>query len=46
MQKWNKEVFGKCQDRINFLLQKIKETQAKPQSEENADLEFSLQSKL
>nr|POF10195.1 hypothetical protein CFP56_14135 [Quercus suber] len=27
LRKWNKEVFGKCQDKINLLIQKIKETQ-------------------
>ena len=27
LHKWNKEVFGRCQDRINFLLKKIKEVQ-------------------
>ena len=27
LRKWNKEVFGRCQDRINSLLKKIKEVQ-------------------
>ena len=29
LRKWIKEVFGRCQDRINNLLQKIKEIQSK-----------------
>lgn len=46
LRKWNKEVSGKCQDRIKSLLQKIKEIQDKPPSEDMDKLDSSLQSEL
>lgn len=44
--KWNKEVFGRCQDRINSLLKKIKEAQDRQPSHENGLLENDLQTEL
>jgi len=44
--KWNKKVFGCCQDRINFLVKKIKEVQDKIPSQENELVESALQSQL
>ena len=46
LRKWNKEVFGKCQDKINLLIQKIKEAQDLPPSSEAEALESALQSEL
>ena len=46
LRKWNKEVFGRCQDRINDLLQKIKEIQIRHPSPVNELAEQSLQSEL
>lgn len=42
----NKEVFDRCQDRINTLLEKIKQIQSQQPSQENEALETSLQSEL
>ena len=42
LRKWNKEVFGKCQDKINLLIQKIKEAQDLPPSFEAEALESTL----
>ena len=46
LRKWNKEVFGNCQDKINSLLQNIKAVQAKAPSEQTSLLEEALQSEL
>lgn len=46
LRKWNKEVFGRCQDRINNLLQKIKEIQIRHPSPVNELAEQSLQAEL
>ena len=46
LRKWNKEVFGRCQDRINSLIRKIKEAQVQQPSQENEVLERSLQAGL
>ena len=46
LRKWNKEVFGRCQDRINRLIQKIKEVQESPPSYANKVAEQALQSEL
>ena len=46
LRKWNKEVFGQCQDRINTLTCKIKDVQPQHPSQENEALESSLQAKL
>ena len=46
LRKWNKEVFGRCQDRINSLLKKIKEVQDRQPSHENGLLENDLQTEL
>lgn len=46
LQKWNKEVFGNWQDKINALLQKIKAVQAEPPSENTGPKEQALQSEL
>ena len=46
LRSWNKKVFGKCQDRINSLLQKIKQTQDKLPSYANDLLEQDLQTEL
>ena len=39
LRKWNKEVFGHCQARINLLMDKIIEVQRKPPSEHNRKIE-------
>ena len=46
LRKWNKEVFGQCQNRINSLLQKINHVQDSLPSQENEATEISLQSEL
>ncbi|KAK9990862.1 hypothetical protein SO802_025847 [Lithocarpus litseifolius] len=46
LRKWNKEVFGRCQDKINSLLQEIKVVQCLQPSEENGNLESALQNEL
>ena len=46
LRKWNKEVFSRCQDRINSLLKKIKEVQVRQPSHENGLLENDLQTEL
>ncbi|XP_075658855.1 uncharacterized protein LOC142628694 [Castanea sativa] len=46
LRKWNKEVFGHCQDKINSLLKKIKEVQDRQPSHENGLLENDLQAEL
>ena len=46
LRKWIKEVFGCCQDRINSLLQKIKEIQSKQSSREYEVSEQSMQEEL
>ncbi|KAL0000485.1 hypothetical protein SO802_014266 [Lithocarpus litseifolius] len=46
LRKWNKEVFGRCQDRINSLLQEIKVVQCLQPSEENGNFESALQNEL
>ncbi|XP_075663334.1 uncharacterized protein LOC142632901 [Castanea sativa] len=44
--KWNKEVFGNCQNKINSLLQAIKEIQQGPPIENSKALEDALQLEL
>ena len=46
LHKWNKEVFGRCLDRINSLLKKIKDVQERHPSHKNGLLEFDLQTEL
>lgn len=46
LRKWNKQIFGRCQDRINSLLQKIKQFQDKPPSHVNDMIEQALQIEL
>ena len=46
LRKWNKEVFGRCQDRINALIHKIKDVQSLQPSSETDVLESSLQAEL
>ncbi|XP_075636801.1 uncharacterized protein LOC142609043 [Castanea sativa] len=46
LRKWNKEVFGNYQDKINSLLQNIKAIQAEPPLKKTGPLEEALQSKL
>ena len=46
LRKWNKEVFGRCQNRINSLLKKIKDVQERQPSHENDLLENDLQTEL
>ena len=46
LHKWNKEVFGHCQVRINLLMDKIFEVQKRPSAEENGRIEEELQVEL
>ena len=46
LKKWNKEVFGHCQIRIDVLLTKIQEIQKADCTEENYRKEAHLQAKL
>ncbi|XP_065624109.1 uncharacterized protein LOC136065133 [Quercus suber] len=46
LQKWNKEVFGHCQARINLLMEKITEVQRKPPLEHNGKIEEELHLEL
>ncbi|XP_075659200.1 uncharacterized protein LOC142629097 [Castanea sativa] len=46
LRKWNNEVFGNCQDRINRLMKNINEVQRKSPSEENGRIEEALQLEL
>lgn len=46
LRKWNKEVFGNCQNKINSLLQSIKAVQQKPPFENTGVLEAALQTEL
>ena len=46
LRKWNKEVFGRCQDRINSLIQKIKEIQNRQPSRNNEVAEQALHTEL
>ena len=46
LRKWNKEVFGQCQARINLLMDKITEVQRNPPSEHNGKVEEELQLEL
>ena len=46
LRKWNKEVFGNCQNKINSLLQAIKEIQQGPPSENSGAVEDALQTEL
>ena len=46
LRKWNKKVFGNCQNKINSLLLGIKEIQQGPPIENSGALEDALQSKL
>ena len=46
LRTWNKQVFGRCQDRINSLLSKIKHIQEKPSSQDNELTKKSLQAEL
>ena len=46
LRKWNKEVFGNCQNKINSLLQDIKEIQQGPPFENSGAAEDALQAKL
>ena len=46
LRKWNKEVFGHCQVRINQIMQNITEIQKKPPSDGNGRLEEALQVEL
>ena len=42
LRKWNKEVFGHCQHRINHLMNKIAEIQKNPPSTDNGRIESVL----
>ena len=46
LKKWNKEVFGHCQRRIEVLLTKIQEIQKEDGMEENCRKEAHLQAEL
>ena len=46
LKKWNKEVFGHCQRRIDVLLTKIQEIQKADCTEENYRKEAHLQAEL
>ena len=46
LRKWNEEVFGRRQDRINSLLKRIKVVQDKQPSQENELVENALQTEL
>ncbi|XP_065638209.1 uncharacterized protein LOC136071161 [Quercus suber] len=46
LRKWNKEVFGLCQTRINLLIHKIAEIQRDESSDWNGNTEASLQAEL
>ncbi|XP_030946023.1 uncharacterized protein LOC115970543 [Quercus lobata] len=46
LKKWNKEVFGWCQDNINSLIQCINAIQKEPPTNHSGDLEASLQAEL
>lgn len=46
LHKWNKEVIERCQDRINKLLQKIKEIQSRQPTQANEATEQSMQTEL
>ena len=46
LQKWNKEVFGNCQTKINSLLQPIKEIQQGPPTANSGAIEDALQTEL
>ncbi|XP_075640416.1 uncharacterized protein LOC142612185 [Castanea sativa] len=46
LHKWNKEVFRRCQDRINKLLQKIKEIQSRQPTQANEVAKQSMQTEL
>ncbi|XP_023926387.2 uncharacterized protein LOC112037802 [Quercus suber] len=46
LRTWNKEVFGKCQNRINTLIQEIKSIQEGDNSEDHGILEGKLQAEL
>ncbi|XP_030961975.1 uncharacterized protein LOC115983444 [Quercus lobata] len=42
LQKWNKEVFGHCQDKINGLMERISDIEKNPPSEDNGRDEEAL----
>ena len=46
LRKWNKEVFGLCQVRINILIQKILEVQNAKPFVSNGSIKAALQAKL
>lgn len=46
LKKWNKEVFRNCQERINSLMQRIKDIQRQPPLNQSGDLEAALQAEL
>ena len=46
LHRWNRKVFGHCQDRISMLLSKIKEIQTEEGSDHNEIVEASLQADL
>ena len=46
LRKWNKEVFGHYQVRINQIMQNITETQKKPPSNDNGRIEEELEVEL
>nr|POE97429.1 hypothetical protein CFP56_05424 [Quercus suber] len=46
LRKWNKEVFGHCQARINLLMEKITKVQRKPPSKHNGKIEKELHLEL
>jgi hypothetical protein len=46
LRKWNKEIFGHCQTRINVLSEEIEKIQAKPSSESNMREEAFIQQEL
>ena len=46
LRKWNKEIFGHCQTRINALTEEIVKIQAKPSSESNRREEAFIQQEL
>lgn len=46
LRKWNKEVFGHCQDKIKRLMDKISDIQKNPPFENNGKVEETLQLEL
>nr|POF27247.1 transposon tx1 uncharacterized 149 kda protein [Quercus suber] len=46
LQKWNKEVFGNCQDKIMLYCKKLRQSKLNPPSENTGPMEEALQSEL